>query len=232
MKPSEWTDLVVWMRGFWPHASTPKEAVVAQHMFVADLGADAARGVVQLFASEGREHPPTGAMIAARAAELASPTPAWDQVQAEVELAIVAKRPEPEPLPCEACDETGFIFDETANANRDCECRAERVRRGQQRHEWSHEVIAEWMTPPRWQRWTDALNAGTGIATFRAQERESFAAERARYLEDRALALAGVDRAQITAPARLRHLRSGAGEPRQIDASTFVHAASGALTPE
>lgn len=229
MRPSEWTDLVTFMRGYWPHAPIPAESAALQYEFVEGLDAAAGRAVVKLFAGESREHPPTAGMIVSRALELASPTPAWDQVQAEVEGAVVAKRPEPEALPCEGCDESGFVYDEKTSSMVDCACRPERIKHGQQQHEWSHELVAEWMTRPRWQRWIDAINAGVGIATFRAQERDSFLAMRKRWLEDRTLALAGVDRAELKAPTPRAQLRRGA--LRQLDTSS-VQTATSPLTPD
>ena len=200
MKRSEWAELAVWMRGYWPHAPIPSESVAVQYEVVRGVDVGTARAVVRLFACEAHQFPPTAGMILARAVEVVNPTPEWDQVQAEVEAAVVAKRPVVVPLECGVCDGSGLVVDESANTARDCECRVERVRRGRRCFEWSHELVGEWMSSVRWRRWEAAVGGGVGLATFRAQERESFVAARRRWLEERTLALAGVDRAELVAP--------------------------------
>jgi hypothetical protein len=231
MKPSEWTELVARMRGLWPHAPIPVEAAAVQFPLVEGVAADTATAVVLSFATAGREHPPTGGMIAARALELASPTPEWDQVLVEVEGRVLLPMPAAfeGDCPLKRCDGSGFVEVTTTTAattTADCECRPSRIRKPSA---WSHPLIDEWMTRTRRAAWRDALRGGGGIATFRAQERESYLALRRRSIEDQQLALAGVDRAELEAP-RPRRAQLRSGGLRQLDTSS-VQSATSPLTP-
>lgn len=229
MKPSEWTDLVTRMRGLWPHAPIPTDAAAVQYPFVEGVAADTAIAVVLIFFADEREHPPTAGMIAARALALTSPTPEWDQVLLEVEANVLLPSPPAfeGDCPLDRCDGSGFvqIVDGAGTTAADCACRPSRVR---QPSAWSHPLIDEWMTRTRRSAWRDALRGGGGIATFRAQERESYLALRRRSIEDQHLALAGVERAQLVAPTPRRQLRSGG--LRQLDTSS-VQTPTSPLTP-
>lgn len=89
MTRNEWLDLVSEMALRWPQADLPEATVAVWFSDVQHLDATVARAAMVSLARDGREWPPTGGMIAARAAELgvsAAPVAgeAWELLQAAV----------------------------------------------------------------------------------------------------------------------------------------------------
>lgn len=80
MTKAEWIELVREIRAQWPQAELPDETIAVWYRDVGeDVTSEAARQAVVAFAREGREWPPTGGMIRAKAVEFANPVSDWGQ---------------------------------------------------------------------------------------------------------------------------------------------------------
>lgn len=83
MTVAEFKLILAGMLGHWPHAAIPEVSERVWFNTLKDQDAKIVEEVVQLFAVEGREFPPTAGMILNRILQQTA-APEWDEVVAEV----------------------------------------------------------------------------------------------------------------------------------------------------